>query len=337
MAENGIEIVTASLGGSKHVDSEDFGALQAGIVGSGSYIMEGGSRCAASMTDANTVQILDGEWMMQGRHVRFKGTNTVTIESGEQGKFRHDLLVGHWTKNPDTSVEGFALQYIPGTSAATADGAKDPAYSGGTILDAASTDVAVPFARIILNGLMPSVSLIPPAIGSLKTFQDATAASLKTLQDSVSQSMATYTGVGDFNVPRNGMINSAAGQKYALYQTRFSSGDGIFSFSDNGIRCAKAGFVEVSACLTMGGLAAGDLMHLLIYQNNTSTCIAEAIKPAGGVWTSITIPTCRISVSPADVLYLFIRDESGWGDNQVFHLAPPCCWMSIKYLPVVAS
>ncbi len=139
--------------GTPHITAEDVGAFNAGIVGTGEYVLNLGNKFAASLTSSNTVKILDGDAVMQGRHISLKKDTyeELTINNGENGKNRNDLIVVRYTKNGTTGAEDASFAVIQGMS--TDGTATDPEYTTGDILSGDCILHEMPLYRISLTGL----------------------------------------------------------------------------------------------------------------------------------------------------------------------------------------
>lgn len=154
-----LELVTGHAG-TAHVSASDFGAMLAGLVGTGSYTL--GALPTLSMSDANTVAIGPCEVLMQGRHVRLTGSNTLSIRSGTQTARRSDLVCIRYTYDTSTTVEDVELVVVEGTAGASAS---DPAIpNNASILDGA-TIADVPIVRVTLNALTPTAEWLLPSRG----------------------------------------------------------------------------------------------------------------------------------------------------------------------------
>ena len=85
-----VELVTGyyGVGGggepNRHVSSAEDGARQAGTLGLGCYALSTGSKLSATMEDANTLIVADGDVMMNGRHVSLPDPTSFTIPTGVQ-------------------------------------------------------------------------------------------------------------------------------------------------------------------------------------------------------------------------------------------------------------
>lgn len=139
--------------GAAHITPEDHGSLYAAIFGNGSYVLDRGKKLSASAITSNQVRVLDGDMVIQGRHVRIAANTYVdlTIENGAQGVYRNDLIVARYTKNSSTGIEECNLVVIKGTAAASDP--QDPEYTTGDILGGGDAQHDFPLYRVPLNGL----------------------------------------------------------------------------------------------------------------------------------------------------------------------------------------
>ena len=146
----GIHIVTG-YAGKEHVTSADAGSMNAGIVGTGRYVMQTAEQFAAEIVSNNLIKVKSGDLMNQGRHMRIDVNDyeEVTIQNGAQSVFRNDLIVARYKKDPSTLIETTEIVVIKGTAGATAT---DLTYTSGDILAGATQD-DFPLYRVSLNGL----------------------------------------------------------------------------------------------------------------------------------------------------------------------------------------
>ena len=186
-----IELITGCAG-EPHVDSEDVAALNAYLVGTGCYKLNG---CAMSMTTVNKFHIAAGDILWQGRHVRIKSTGEdVAVANGASGYNRNDLVVLEYKKA--SGIESAALKLVKGT--ATTGTAADPSVTGGNILGGATT-AQVAIARIPITGL--TVGTPVNLMGTVPT--------QKALGDSVSQATTRTSGSlgnGGTYMAKNGVV-----------------------------------------------------------------------------------------------------------------------------------
>lgn len=162
-----IELVTGH-GGAAHVSGADAGAMHAGICGSDSYVL--GAVPSVTMSDANTLVIQPCDLMIEGRHVRLSGTNTLSIRSGAQTGKRNDLVYVRYTYDASTGTELAKLGVKEGTTATTAT---DPALDNpSSVLDGATiADVAI--CRVSLDALTPTATWLLPQLPTLKALGDS--------------------------------------------------------------------------------------------------------------------------------------------------------------------
>lgn len=151
-----MNIVTGYTG-TPHVTSNEAQALNQGVFGSGNVVLNVGNKFAATLVDANTITIQDGEGIMQGVQFRIAPgeTETVTIENGTIGYNRIDLICARYTKNAQTGVEAVNLVVVEGTP--TASTPSVPSVSTGNILEGDSP-VDFPLYSVIISELVPYVS-----------------------------------------------------------------------------------------------------------------------------------------------------------------------------------
>ena len=161
-----IELVTGHSGAA-HVSGADAGAMHAGICGSDSYVL--GAVPSVTMSDANTLVIQPCDLMVEGRHVRLSGTNTLSIRSGAQTGKRNDLVYVRYTYDSSTGTESAKLGVKEGTTATTAT---DPALDNpSSILDGATiADVAI--ARVSLDALTPTATWLLPTLPTLASMME---------------------------------------------------------------------------------------------------------------------------------------------------------------------
>lgn len=139
--------------GQEHVNAADHGALNAALFGEGQFVLLKGNQLAASIITNNSIRVLDGDIMMQGRHIRLnEGTYVdLAIENGQQGYLRNDLIVARYEKNSATGIEECNLVVIKGT--AVTQNPADPAYTNGSIIEDHDILNDMPLYRVPLNGL----------------------------------------------------------------------------------------------------------------------------------------------------------------------------------------
>ena len=157
--------------GAEHIQSQDQGSFNIAAFGPGEYVLDHGNKFAAVLLAGNTVQIKDGDLLMQGRHLRLAAgtTEEVTIDNGTSGMLRRDLIVARYTKNNSTGVETVAFVVIKGTEASSAP--VDPEYNTGTITDGNDLINDMLLYRVTLNGT--DLTLSDPLFTVSKKVADA--------------------------------------------------------------------------------------------------------------------------------------------------------------------
>lgn len=137
--------------GAPHITSSDQGAMQAGLVGNGNYLLQGGDGKfpAVTMQSANKALVPVLNLVIEGRYARVTAAETVTIESGVTGQKRNDLICVKYTRD-SKNIETIALAVLKG--AATSGTAADPTVPSGSILNNSGT-VWIPIARIPISGI----------------------------------------------------------------------------------------------------------------------------------------------------------------------------------------
>lgn len=144
--------LVTGFAGTPHVTANDAGTLNAAIFGTGQYVLHYGNKLQAAVISNNTVRVLDGVAMMQGRQIRIEDATSVdvTIENGASGYFRNDLIVVRYTKDANTGIEEANLVVIKGTP--SAEVAVDPDYTSGNIFGGAALN-DMPLYRIPIDGI----------------------------------------------------------------------------------------------------------------------------------------------------------------------------------------
>lgn len=138
--------------GEPHITSQQDRNVNIGIFGSGTYIVNVGSKMAATIVSANEITIADGLLVAEGCTAEIeRGTSeSIAIENGAQGMLRKDLIVARYTKTSGTGVEDMQLAYIAGTPAASAPAL--PSYNEGSIANG-DTLVDFPLYTVNINGI----------------------------------------------------------------------------------------------------------------------------------------------------------------------------------------
>lgn len=148
-----------------HITAQQDRDVNIGIFGASAKILKGvGSEMAATVISANEVEIADGTLVAEGctAEIQRGTTESMTIENGEQGMKRIDLIVARYTRNSGTAVESMELAVIKGTPAASNPAV--PTYNTGTIADGDSP-VDFPIYRVNLDGI--SITSVDPLVDKI--------------------------------------------------------------------------------------------------------------------------------------------------------------------------
>lgn len=169
-----------------HITAQQDRNVNMGIFGSGTYIVDMGSKMAATVVSANEITIADGLLIAEGCTAEVeRGTSeSMEIANGSQGMLRTDLIVVRYTKASGTGVEDMQLAVITGTPAAS--NPADPSYNTGSIA-AGDTLVDFPIYKVSLNGIsIENVTRIPSIVSVAKTSDvSAVSSALSTLSNTV--------------------------------------------------------------------------------------------------------------------------------------------------------
>jgi hypothetical protein len=190
-------------GGTPHITSGDMGAMQAGVIGNGSYLLQGadGKFPAVTMQDANHALIPVLNLVVEGRYARVTEAETATIESGVSGRNRNDLVCLKYTRNGQ-NIETAAIAVLKGTP--NTGTAADPTVPSGSIHSASGT-VWIPIARIPISGITPGtpVMLIKQLPPMSKLWDSVALTATFKFQDTGSFVGALYGGSNTITVKGN--------------------------------------------------------------------------------------------------------------------------------------
>ena len=170
--------------GVEHVTSNDHGSLNAAMFGNGEFVLERGNQFAASIQSNNKVRVLDGDLLMQGRHIRLKESTYVDLnfDNGTQGYKRLDLIVVRYSKSSTTDVEEANLVVIKGTPSETSYNAPDK-ITGDILTDGAFENDTVLY-RVKFDGLnVQPLEKVFETVSSPETLQKETALRIKNTLD----------------------------------------------------------------------------------------------------------------------------------------------------------
>lgn len=258
-----VELVTgySGVGGdgepNRHVSSAEDGARQAGTLGLGCYALSTGSKLSATMEDANTLVVADGDVVMNGRHVSLPDTTSFTIPTGVQGQKVSNLAVLRYEKAAD-SVESVTPLVLTGEP--SADTPIDPEHNEGSILDGDSP-VDMPLYRVVTDGINAGD---PEPLFDVLLPMAELSAEIDELRDSVSQAETDIAALGTVRVYQGSKILSYSGQGAILFtpaQLRSLTGvtyslDRYTVLCCNGDSEQYAGYSNIFAVMNRSGVIA---------------------------------------------------------------------------------
>lgn len=229
--------------GEPHITSQQDRNVNIGIFGSGTHIVNVGSKMAATIVSANEITIADGLLVAEGCTAEIeRGTSeSIAIENGAQGMLRKDLIVARYTKTSGTGVEDMQLAYIAGTPAASAPAL--PSYNTGTIASG-DTLVDFPLYTVNLNGI--SIESVERMVDYVELASKTTVDELVTKMGSGTLATAAQTVIAAINELRTSIVNAVS--RITTVETK------------------TAGIVRTSAfSLAAGGTDYKQLSHVATY------------------------------------------------------------------------
>ena len=186
--------IISGYGGRPHVSSQQWRDENIAVYGTGTYILNVGSKLAATVVSANEIAIADGMIVAQGctAEVERGTTESITVDNGEQGMSRRDLIVLRYTRDASTNVEDMQLGIIKGTPAASNPSV--PSYTSGSIADG-DTLVEFPIYMVNLNGItIQSVTrMVDYVTIPTKSYVDAAKTALQNSINAVSNTLSTVS------------------------------------------------------------------------------------------------------------------------------------------------
>ena len=179
--------------GEPHITASQDRAQNQGCFGTGSYILNVGSKLAATAYSATEIHVADGVVSHQGCvGVIDSGTyDAIEIDGGSQGYKRKDLIVCRYEKDSNTYEESLTLVAIKGTPT-TGSTPATPSYVTGDI-QGGDLIADMPLYEILINGV--SVSSITRVANFLKT-QAELQSGLSTAQSDISNLNTTVGNLG---------------------------------------------------------------------------------------------------------------------------------------------
>ena len=167
-----MELVTGRAG-SPHITSQQDRQKHQGIWGDGAYILATGNQLEPQVQSSNKILIKDGALMFQGAifSVKVGTTDEITINNGNQGMQRKDLVVARYTYDSAQQKESAEWIVIQGEPAARNPVA--PSSTSGDIQEG-DTTVDCPFMIVNLDGInVTGVDIIPEVAPDIHTLNAA--------------------------------------------------------------------------------------------------------------------------------------------------------------------
>lgn len=161
-----MELVTGRQG-KPHITSQQDRQKHQGIFGDGAYILNTGNMLEPEVQSSNKIHIKDGALMFQGALFTVKvGTyDEVTINNGNQGMKRKDLIVARYTYDSSDNIEAGDWAVIQGTPAA--DNPVVPEATSGDI-QAGDSVVECPVFVVNLDGInVTGIDIIPEVMDTI--------------------------------------------------------------------------------------------------------------------------------------------------------------------------
>ena len=186
--------------GKPHITSQQDRQKHQGIFGDGAYILNTGNMLAPEVQSSNKIHIKDGALMFQGALFTVKvGTyDEVTINNGNQGMKRKDLIVARYTYDSSDNIEAGEWAVIQGTPA---DNPVLPGVESGDIQMGDSV-VECPVFVVNLDGInVTGVDIIPDMLPDMSMINADLA---EKIYDQSALPIADFYDVTDFDLRKRG-------------------------------------------------------------------------------------------------------------------------------------
>ncbi|WP_148130744.1 hypothetical protein [Alloscardovia sp. HMSC034E08] len=193
---------------SKHVSGVDFALTLSSIVGAGTFQApdNNGNYPQAVVQDANTIQIPAGYFFIDGRPIRVPAAEPVTIDNGQTGFKRIDLICAHYQADSD-GIETVKFDVLKGR--ATTGTPVEPSLSSPAWNVESTTNSRKPIARVTLDGLTPTVQITAEKLSSLHNVESQVTSLQATKSTTV---RLPYQTGGAYTLTREGNIVTLGGQ-----------------------------------------------------------------------------------------------------------------------------
>lgn len=163
-----MELVTGRAG-SPHITAQQDRQLHQGIWGEDAYILNTGNMLEPVVQSSNKILIKDGALMYQGAlfSVKVGTTDEITIDNGNQGMQRKDLVVARYTYDSAQNIESASWLVYKGTAVGS-----NPVLPSGISgnIQVGDNVVDVPYLAVTLDGInIVSVDVIPEVAPDIPT------------------------------------------------------------------------------------------------------------------------------------------------------------------------
>jgi hypothetical protein len=165
-----MELVTGRSG-KPHITSQQVRQLQQGIFGANACILNTGSMLTPEVQSSNKIRIKDGALMFQGAlfTVKVGAYDEVTINNGNQGMKRKDVIAAKYTYDSSRNIESGEWTVVQGTPAASNPAVPSMPITDGDI-QAGDAEVYCPVFVINLDGInVTGVDIIPSMMDDMST------------------------------------------------------------------------------------------------------------------------------------------------------------------------
>lgn len=167
MAQKGITLYTSS-GDAPHISASDDAAIYRAIFGTASGITDSDNKLAATRLSDTAVQIDSGVYSNQGYMLRVDTPITLSVDMGQAGYYRRDLIVAEYVVGGGSVSDSHELKVIKGAQNTVEGSAADPALTKNDIRVASAGNIRQePLYRLKINGttLQVNIERIAPYVG----------------------------------------------------------------------------------------------------------------------------------------------------------------------------
>ena len=235
-----MKIVTGKTG-TPHVTSQEFRQFVEGTVGQESYILASGENLEPELSTNNLLKIRSGMMSHHGNIscVELGTYDEVTIQNGNQGMKRIDLVVNRYSKNDETGIESNDWVVLMG--APSEDNPIAPAYTDGNLQEGDLVDDC-PVFEVHLDGInvtevkkllsvTPDMSTLNAYLAELQNKYEGIKVTIKNYRMTLEPNSYTGENLGNIQIPQEDLDNygtivgvsfagdsSAPGSAHVLYE-----------------------------------------------------------------------------------------------------------------------